>query len=290
MQISSSTSLITSLKHYGNKNDLSKCFELARAAGFSAMDLSLPVYCGKNAPVLQDNYRDWAYEVRAAADKYGISINQTHGDALSGMEWDDPTCPRYEGFTLRNQRCIEISKILGAKWMVVHPTNLPHAKVYCAKAALEANLAYLDPLIDTAKKEGIGIAVENMVDFRGNKRRYCGGDPHELLELVDTINDSSVGICIDTGHAHQAGIDVAEFIRLAGTRVKATHIDDNCADVDSHLLPFYGTANWAAIARALKETGYDNDFAFELNFVDMPQSATLSWLKFIHDLGKSIIE
>ena len=289
MKISTSTSLITSLSHYGNAADLTKCFELAKKSGFDCLDASLHVYCHGDMPLACDGFEKWAEQVRLTADNMGISFNQTHGDALSGMEWDDPACPKREGFTERNLRCIKATKILGAKWMVVHPANLPHAPLYSREQAKSVNLEYLAPLVEEAKKQGIGLAIENMVDFKGNRRRYCGGDPYELLELVDTINDPSVGVCIDTGHAHIAGVNVGDFIRLAGKRVKALHIDDNLRDTDAHLLPFYGTADWKDISKALKDIDYQNGFAFELCWPDIPETATVKWLEFIHKLGESII-
>lgn len=290
MRISSSTSLITALPHYGDPTDLTQCFRLAKEAGFDCMDVSLWGYCFGDGPMTHNGAEQWAENQRKIADTLGIAIHQTHGYTLTGLQWDDPNCEYQATFTERNLRCIRATKLLGAEWMVVHPTNLPHAPLYSAKAAKEANLAYLAPLIEEAKKYGVGLAIENMVDYSRNRRRYCGGDPYELIDLVDTIHDPAVGICIDTGHAHQAGIHVGDFIRLTGHRLKTTHIDDNHQDKDSHLLPFYGSADWADIAKALKEINYQNDFSFELNHANIPAGAVVPWLHFIHELGKSIIQ
>lgn len=289
MRISSSTGLITKLPYYGDTTDLTSCFQWAKEAGFACMDVSLWGYCFKDLPMTHGGAEQWAEQQRKIADDLGISIHQTHGYTLTGLQWDDPDCEYQPTFLERNLRCIRATRILGAEWMVVHPTNLPHAPLYSAKEAKEANLAYLAPLIEEAKKQGVGLAIENMVDFGRNQRRYCGGDPYELIDLVDTINDPAVGICIDTGHAHQAGLSAGDFIRLAGHRLKATHINDNHRDHDAHLLPFYGSADWQDIAKALKEIGYQNDFSFELSHVNMPADAVIPWLHFIHELGKSII-
>ena len=289
MDISSSTNFFTGMPGYGDKNDLEKCFRTAKAAGFKAMDISLMCYCSLGDKMTVGDHIEWAEKVRADAEKYGIVINQTHGDALNNLQWDDWDHERQKGFTERNICCLEATKALGAKWMVVHPLNLAHAKIYSAKENKEANLRYLAPLIEHAKKIGVGIAIENMVDHRRNKRRYCGGDPYELLDLVDTINDPAVGICIDTGHANQAGLDAAEYIRLVGKRLKATHIDDNYADEDSHLLPFFGNVDFIEVGKALREIDYRGDFGYELAWPQIPESAQPAFLKFIHTLAESII-
>lgn len=290
MRISSATSLITGLPYYGDPTDLTQCFQWCKEAGFEHMDVPLWGYCFDDKPMTHDGAEKWAEEQRRIADDLGIGIHQTHGYTLTGMQWDDPNCEYLPTFEERNLRCIRASKILGADWMVVHPTNLPHAPLYSTKDAKEANLTYLAPLIEEAKKQGIGLAVENMIDYRGNRRRYCGGDPYELLDLVDTINDPAVGICLDIGHAHQAGIHVGDFIRLIGNRLKATHIDDNHGNEDSHLVPLFGSADWQDIAKALKEIGYENDFSYELTRVNVPKSAVVSWLRFLHDLAEGILQ
>lgn len=98
----------------------------------------------------------WAEHQRRIADDSGITIRQTHGYTLTGLQWDDPVCEYQPTFIERSIRCIRASKILGAQWVVVHPTNLPHAPLYIAKEAKDANLTYLAPLIEEAKKQGIG--------------------------------------------------------------------------------------------------------------------------------------
>ncbi len=289
MAVSSSSSLLTALPYYGDQTDLTQCFKWYKEGGFSAVDVSLWGYCFKDLPMTHDGGEKWAEQQRTIADDLGIAITQTHGYTLTGMQWDDPTCEYFPTFEERNLRCIRASKILGAQCMVVHPTNLPHAPLYSTQAAKEANLAYLAPLIEEAKKQGIILAVENMIDYRKNHRRYCGGDPYELLDLVDTINDPSVKICIDTGHAHQAGLHVGDFIRLAGDRLISTHINDNFQSSDAHLMPLFGSADWQDISNALKEIGYTHDFTYELNPVKLPKEALVPWLRFLHQLAESII-
>ena len=88
----------------------------------------------------------------------------------------------------------------------------------------------------------------------------------------------------------QSGIHVGDFIRLIGKRLKATHIDDNHGDKDSHLVPLFGSADWQDIAKALKEIGYENDFSYELSRINVPQSAVVSWLRFLHDLAEGILQ
>ena len=62
-----------------------------------------------------------------------------------------------------NERAIEASAMIGARWVVMHPFNLPHDPLYSAKKALDKNLSYLAPFIEQAKTLGVGIAVISFV-------------------------------------------------------------------------------------------------------------------------------
>ena len=266
-----------------------KTLDILHDAGFNYVDISLWTYSQPGSTIEKDDWREWAHRVKAHADEIGVKIRQTHGNTLAGMQWDDYNYPLWDYTWENNHRCVEITKILGAEWMVMHPTNLPHDPCYSRKKAREENLRYLAPFIDDAKKHGVGIAVENMVDFRGSRRRYCGGDPEELIELVDMINDKAVGICIDTGHANQAGIHVGSFIRMAGDRIKATHIDDNNREGDSHLPPFFGNIDWQDTMQALKDINYQGDFSFELANQNFHGETVYNWYRFIRGLGDDLL-
>lgn len=289
MTLSTSTWLVDDV--YCNKEGytVKNMLDDLKAAGFSYYDANLWQMTGHDKPFAGDNYLEYAQEIREYADKIGMQCRQAHGQTLSSKQWDDPGFVDYDYVWRMNYRCIEIAKVLGAEWMVMHPNNLPHDPVYSRQKALDRNLGYLAPYLELAKKLGIGIAVENMVDFGGRRRRYCGGDPFELIELVDTINDPSLGMCIDTGHANNSGISVPDFIRMAGPRLKCLHIDDNLADKDAHLPPFFGTVDWKGVMAALREIGYDGDFSFELGSQRFPAEFRANWYRFVYQLGCDLL-
>ncbi len=266
------------------------CLATLKETGFDYIDLNLWTLCRPGTPLAGEGWRDWILQIRAHADQIGVAIRQTHGHTLLGLEWDDPAYPHREFFDIMRLRCIEASRLLGAEWMVVHPFNLPHDPVYSRQKAKDVTLRYLAPMIEEAKKQGVGLAVENMVDFSRNRRRYCGGDPEELLELVDAVHDPAVGICIDTGHANLSGVHAGSFIRMAGNRLKATHINDNYKDADRHLPPTFGTVDWQDVMKALREIGYQNDFSYEICALSVPSTAVDSWCRYIHELGESLLQ
>jgi sugar phosphate isomerase/epimerase len=267
-----------------------RCFGALKKAGYDRVNVDFWGICQKGEWMNVDSWEDTVAEIAELSKKHRLPIYQTHSNSYHGKEWDDPSYEKHEFMEWSNLRCIRATAMLGAKYIVIHPKNLPHDPLYSAKKAKEANLAYLEPFINEAKKCGVSIAVENMVDFRGNRRRYCGGDIYELIDLVDTINDVDVGICLDTGHANIGGARPAEAILEIGSRLKATHINDNHAKEDEHLLPYFGNIDWASVSSALKAVGYEGDFAFEVNEIKkMPSELCTDWLAYSAVLGRKLM-
>ena len=173
----------------------------------------------------------------------------------------------------------------------MHPFNLAHTALYSAKENRDACIAYLAPYIEAAKKAGVRIAVENMIDFGRRHRRYCAGDIYELIDLVDTINDPDVGMCIDTGHANISGMRAADAIRAAGKRLIAIHANDNNskAGLDQHLLPFFGDIDWPAVMQALADIGYTGHFTYEIGPQHVPDAMSEQWLRYTVEIGRYLL-
>ena len=87
-----------------------------------------------------------------------------------------------------------------------------------------------------------------------------------MLRMVSAVDRSNVGICLDTGHAHRAGLKVSDFILQAGDKLKALHVNDNTGHADEHILPYgRGTIDWGEVMQALQFVGYDGLFNFEVS-------------------------
>ncbi len=289
MYLSTTTSIMRNVYGESRKFTVPEAIAALAEAGYDRVDISLWTMSGKGGLMASDGWEAAIAEIGEASAKYSLPVYQTHGNTASGGEWDDPAYD-WDHLTKTNLRNIRATAMLGGKWMVVHPMNLPHDPLYNPEKAKRANLDYLAPYIEAAKKAGIGLAVENMVDFRGWRRRYCGGDIFELIDLVDTINDPSVGICLDTGHANLGGVDVPAAIREIGPRLRATHINDNLDNgKDDHLFPYFGTVDWKEAMRAFREIGFDGDFAYEAGSQRLPSSARGFWLKYTAELGRHLL-
>jgi sugar phosphate isomerase/epimerase len=85
----------------------------------------------------------------------------------------------------------------------------------------------------------------------------------ELCELVDAFGDEDVGVTWDFGHGRMMIANQSTALERIGSRLKATHVQDN-KGTDAHLIPFVGgDINWESIMPTLKKIGYDGTFMLE---------------------------
>ena len=120
--------------------------------------------------------------------------------------------------------------------------------------------------------------------------RLAACAPEELCALVDAFSNPLVGCCWDTGHGMISGNDQYEALTLLGHRVKALHIDDNYGTArDVHLLPYEGLIDWSKVLRALREIGYDHDFAFEHALNPTPHAVMPAQLRYMCALGREML-
>lgn len=262
-----------------------------KLAGYDSVDVNLWHLCFPGQPLAGDKWQEAVEELAAATAAADLPVYQTHGNTMSGTEWDDPAYPHRELQHVTTLRCIEAARHLGASCMVMHPFNLAHTSLYSAAENKKACIAYLAPYVEAAKKAGLRIAVENMIDFGRRHRRYCAGDVYELIDLVDTINDPDVGICIDTGHANISGMNAGDAIRAAGKRLIALHVNDNHSKLgqDEHLLPHFGDVDWASVMRALTEIGYAGHFTYEIGPQRVPDALRHAWLHYTVQVGRELL-
>lgn len=117
---------------------------------------------------------------------------------------------------------------------------------------------------EMAKPWGISLALENVAPM------LCLGSMEDQLEIVRRIGMENVGVCLDAGHAHLDGQNVAEYVRMAGKNLVETHFHDNVGPAgmpgrhpDLHWPVGLGTVNWPGVIDALDDIGYNGPVTFE---------------------------
>ena len=197
----------------------------------------------------------YAREIRAFADKIGIPCLQTHAPYPTFRKNSTPE----EDIELQ-KRAIDISAILGAEVVVIHPD--------CFES-IDFNFDNLySILLPYAKERGIKIATENMFKRHPEKNEIIPatcGTPDEFAAYIDRAADEHFTACLDIGHTELTNTAGAlAFIKALGhDRIGALHVHDNDKVHDNHAFPFTGMLNWDAICQALAEIRYKGNFTFE---------------------------
>ena len=159
------------------------------------------------------------------------------------------------------QTCLRECHEVGVDLMICHVYQ-----GFDPEVPTELGITRYRTLLDVAQKLGMRIPFDNA---EGEKN---------LEPLRDNLWDHpAAGFCIDTGHAccYDVGVD---FIAKYGSRLIATHINDNegvtgthlDALDDAHLMPFDGVVDWDHVTRGIAATDFDGILTLELKNRNMP--------------------
>lgn len=209
------------------------------------------------------DYRDPAHvdAVGQSLADHGIVLHSVHaptttsfsdgvwGPALSLADADES---RRRQAVDETMAALTVARRVPFRHLVVHlgaPDAPPERN---RRAAAQRSL---DTLADAAEALGIHLALEVIPNALSH--------PEALVTLIEDVLDRrTVGICLDTGHAHLWG-DVAEAIEICSGHLLTTHLHDNHGRQDDHLLPGRGTIDWTAALLAFRKVGYDGAWVFE---------------------------
>jgi sugar phosphate isomerase/epimerase len=153
------------------------------------------------------------------------------------------------------RRCIEWSRKVGARVLVVHPGGLSQPVDQEERQAALADS--LRALAGDATSASIQLCVENMPPGV-----HPGCRMLDLHLLLDNLAEPSLALALDTGHGHLNG-DLRAETRAAGNRLATTHVHDNNGRRDSHEPPGQGSIDWRAWAASLDEIQYDGPVVLE---------------------------
>jgi hexulose-6-phosphate isomerase len=247
---------------YPDRMNLRECLQLAKDAGFDAVELNYDLDNDLSPKATTKDYT----AIRRMADDIGIEIS----GLCSFLFWPYPLSSNDE--TKRN-RGIELAGLiaqaahdLGVKDVLVVPgaVHIPwrtdHEPVpndICEKRAREA----VGQLLKQAAKLKVSLNMENIF-FNGFLMT-----PMELNAFVDGFGDENCGVHFDTGNI--AMFQHAEhWVPILGKRTRNIHFKEfTKKGTDFSLETFRplldGTTNWPAVMDGLEKVGYTGYVTFE---------------------------
>ena len=226
--------------------------------GFSCIDFNM---ANTNTEIYTSHAADeLLLREKMLADAAGVEIHQAHGPWRSPPR--DGTAEDLAERMDKMKSSIRSAALLGCKNWVIHPLmplGADDMDTGNEKGTWEINLRFMRELLITAKEYGVTICLENMP-----MARFSMAKPAAILSFVEEIGDENFKICLDTGHAVLFDdLSLCDEVRRLGGMIKVLHVHDNKFGKDLHMMPYFGTIDWKAFARALRDIGFDGVFSLE---------------------------
>jgi sugar phosphate isomerase/epimerase len=148
-----------------------------------------------------------------------------------------------------------IAREIPTKFMVVH-LGVPGARAASGDNSRAAASRSAEEICTLADPLGVRLALEVIPNDLSSAQA--------VVTMLDRdFEGTSVGLCMDFGHAHLMG-DVADAIEIAAEHLITTHVHDNKRREDDHLVPYQGTIDWPAALVTMRKIGYDGTYMMEL--------------------------
>ena len=226
--------------------------------GFDGVDISFD-----NLSSSDDYIRTVLYSAKQRAIAKNLDIPSCH----LPFYMPDPTDKTaMERFSKDVRAGIDAAATMSIPLAVIHPIAL-HEKRHSVETWARANMEFLTPICEHAKKKGVKLCIENMASScEGDGDHLYGSTAAEVLSLAEALD---VGVCWDFGHANISGRPVNDVLCLKG-RLMTVHAHDNNSYTDSHMMPFDGKVDWEAVAKALSQIGYNGYVNIEVRAWDVP--------------------
>lgn len=256
--------------------DRDKIVELCRRSGAVGFEGSPPQVDGMSRSAIED--------LAEFFDQAGITIDTFHlpfgrdVDVASFYETDRRAAVR------SITEWIDRAAALGAKAVIQHPAS-SHAgtDVEGVSPFLDKLCASLETLLPHAEKNGVRVAVENMLPGRGCN---FGCLPEHLAAVAERMAHPALAFCLDTGHAAVSrGIDgVGEFFDACGDLLTCFHLSDTAGDRDMHIAPGRGNVDWTTVFARAAELPSEIAMCIEVPpFAWGPPYADEAWAALIAD-------
>jgi sugar phosphate isomerase/epimerase len=238
----SSCSILSTLEHFHH-------------ASVTAVEL------GTHPRHFEAGHPDQLRDVRAALKRMGIAPVSIHAPFGGVLELSDPNPTHRQAAIDAVLTAASALSELGGFQVVVHPSDVERTGQNVAERLARSTSA-LESIARACADMGTTLLLETPLPH------LIGGDPGEFAWILERL-ESSVGVCIDTGHVTLGG-HWDRMIEVTADRLKHVHASDNHGRFDDHLPPGDGRIDWGHIRRTLERVGFDGWIVLELSCPGQP--------------------
>lgn len=244
----------------GSKMSLKDCMELAKKAGFEAIELAV----AEKGELSLNSSREGIKKIVQAAKEVGIELSSL----ATGLFWDyslsscnDKVRDKAKGIV---EKMLELAFYLGVDTVLVVPGAVdiffkPEAEVVPYDVAYERSLESLRECVPIAEKYKVNIGIENV----WNKFLLS---PLEIRDFIDKLGSDYLGAYFDVGNTLLTGYP-EHWIGILGKRIKKVHIKDfkvSIGNASGFCDLLEGDVNWAEVMKTLRQVGYNDYITAEI--------------------------
>ena len=173
-------------------------------------------------------------------------------------------------------RALDWSSKLDAQVLVVHPGGVSKPEEKSRRT--DVLTRSLERLAIEAQSRNMRIGLENMP-----AGVFPGSQMADLAAIVRHLDQASLGLVMDTGHAQISG-NIRQETLAAKNLLISTHVHDNNGSADSHRPPGDGLIDWPAWFASLNEIQYQGTIMLECvkALREMPAGPPPEWIDWWH--------
>ncbi len=257
------------------------CLEPIKAAGFSLIEVcSFPAHL---------DYHDTKSVKRATnmIHDLGLEPYSIHAPFADDIDITSLDPNRQKKALDELLKAADSAAILGVRNFVVHPGPekdlRPHEdRLERFKKAADA----LNKVSEKCDELNVHLVFENMLPH------LSFGQVSDLLWILGAMDSTSVGVCLDTGHAYLSG-EIETVVHKLSGHLWMIHANDNNGDFDDHKPPGAGKINWSALLAQIAESEFHGAIILEIaggqDPVNTLRSAQVG-RTYLRDIAKQVAE
>ncbi|MCR4563706.1 MAG: sugar phosphate isomerase/epimerase [Clostridiales bacterium] len=220
-----------------------KSLEKCCALGFKTVEMFMNAYSELDEPFISIYKR--------LVGEYSLRLVSIHTTAslADGYNYFSDYYRRFEESVEVFKKYIDLANILDSKYIVMHgmkKTMRACDEVYFERFAI---------LTELAKKNGVSLLQENVVNYRSESPEY--------IERMRQYIGGDFGITLDIKQCRRAGRSPYEFIEKHHDIIRHIHISDY-NDKHDCITPLNGDFDFEKLFGEMKKYSYEGDYIIEL--------------------------